>query len=94
MEVDVDTERYFGFWKRVSKSVQLLLHGVDGNYGTDFDNSEIASPVKTHYFQVPNLFLRPRGSKYVNVEDSVPTTTPMQVWGPDTMIVGSSDLLD
>ena len=36
---------YFGCLKGVSKSVQVLLNGKGSSYGTDFNNSEIASPV-------------------------------------------------
>ena len=40
---------YFGCLKEVSKSVQVLLNGIEdwiSSYGIDFDSSEIASPVQ------------------------------------------------
>ena len=44
VEVGVDIDRYFGLLQEASKSVQVLLTGIE-SVGTDFVNSEIASPV-------------------------------------------------
>ena len=38
---------HIGPLKCVSKSVQVLLNGIEASYGTDFDNSEIESPAAT-----------------------------------------------
>ena len=37
---------YFGRLKGVSKSVQVLFNGIEAIYGTDIENSEIASRVE------------------------------------------------
>ena len=48
VEVDVDIDLYFGCLKVAPMSVQVLLTGFSATNGTDFENSEIASPVQAH----------------------------------------------
>ena len=46
----LDRAYYVGCLKVVSKSIQVLLNGLEQLYGTDFDNFEIASPAGSFIF--------------------------------------------
>ena len=45
VQVDVDLDSYFGCLKGVSKSVRVLLNGMEAIMGIDFEISELARPV-------------------------------------------------
>ena len=48
VEVEVDVDSYFGCLQGVPKSAEVLFPWYRSILGTDFDNSEIASPVIPH----------------------------------------------